>query len=120
MVKKICSKKLLFLFLFTQISMAETMLERNCMSCHIKEKIPSELIYRRYLTKYSSPSLITQKLLIYLKSPKKEYSIMPKQFFLKFPQKRALDLNETILTKSIKAYLGYFDIKKRLVLQESL
>jgi len=120
MVTKLFAKNLLLFFLSLQIAIAETMLEQNCMNCHIKEKIPSELIYRRYLTKYSSSSLITEKLFIYLNNPKKEYSIMPKQFFLKFPQKRELDLNETILTKSIKEYLDYFDIKKRFVLQEPL
>ena len=41
---------------------------------------------------------------------------MPKQFFLKFPEKDALDLNETVLDKSIEAYLNYFDVKEKLVL----
>jgi hypothetical protein len=41
---------------------------------------------------------------------------MPKQFFLKFPQKEKSDLNETILKESIDAYLDYFDIKKELIL----
>jgi len=41
---------------------------------------------------------------------------MPKQFFLKFPEKEALDLNETVLSESIDAYLEYFDVRKKLVL----
>ena len=53
-------------------------------------------------------------LLSYLKNPKKENSIMPQQFFLKFPQKEALDLNDTLLEESVEAYLDFFDIKKRL------
>lgn len=93
-----------------------TLLEKNCMECHIKQQIPSELIYRRYLTKYSTHTAIEKTLLIYLKNPKKENSIMPKPFFLKFPEKEALDLNKTELSESIKAYLEYFDIKKKLVL----
>jgi hypothetical protein len=40
---------------------------------------------------------------------------MPKQFFLKFPEKKALDLNETVLEESIEAYLEYFNIKKKLI-----
>jgi len=52
----------------------------------------------------------------YLKNPKKETSIMPKQFFLKFPMKEALDLNETVLEESVEAYLDYFDVRKRLML----
>jgi hypothetical protein len=42
---------------------------------------------------------------------------MPKQFFLKFPEKEALDLNQTVLAKSIDEYLDYFDIKNQLFLK---
>ena len=40
---------------------------------------------------------------------------MPKQFFLKFPQKEALDMNETVLEESIDAYLDYFDVRRRFI-----
>jgi len=95
---------------------ASEKLQKNCMHCHIKQKIPSELIYRRYLKKYSTHSAIKKTLLSYLKNPSRKTSIMPKQFFLKFPEKEALDLNETDLSESIDAYLNYFDIRKKLVL----
>jgi len=91
------------------------MLQKNCIECHIKQKIPSELIYRRYLMRYSTHKAIKKTLLEYLKAPSKENSIMPKQFFLKFPQKEALDMNETVLEKSIDAYLDYFDVRRRFI-----
>jgi len=65
---------------------------------------------------YSTHENIKDKLMSYLKNPKKETSIMPKQFFLKFPMKDSLDLNETALEESVKAYLDYFDVRERLVL----
>lgn len=91
-------------------------LQKNCLNCHLKQKIPSELIYRRYLRKYSTHSAIKETLLSYLKNPSKKTSIMPKQFFLKFPEKEALDMNETVFAESIDAYLEYFDVRKKLVL----
>ena len=106
--------------LFTTLIQAEApsaLLQKNCMACHIKQKIPSELIYRRYLLKYSTHEAIKERLLIYLNAPSKQSSIMPKQFFLKFPEKAALDLNETVLDESIDGYLEYFDIKKKLILK---
>jgi len=57
-----------------------------------------------------------EKILEYLKNPKQELSIMPKQFFLKFPMKETLDMNKSILEEGVNAYLRYFDIKKRLIL----
>jgi hypothetical protein len=91
-------------------------LQTACLNCHTQQKIPSELIYRRYLLTYSTHQTIEEKLLTYLKDPKKENSIMPKQFFLKFPQKEPLDLNQTALTEGIQAYLDYFDIRRELKL----
>jgi len=91
-------------------------LQNNCLSCHIEQKIPSELIHRRYLLKYSTNRDIKERLFKYLTNPKKETSIMPKQFFLKFPEKASLELNDTELSESIDIYLDYFDVKKKLVL----
>jgi hypothetical protein len=93
------------------------LLKKNCLACHTKQKIPSELIYRRYLLKYSTHDRIKEQLITYLKTPTRKTSIMPKQFFLKFPEKEALDLNGTILKQSIDAYLEYFDIKNKLILK---
>ena len=91
-------------------------LEKNCLSCHVKQEIPSELVYRRYLLKYSTNFAIKERLFSYLKNPNKKNSIMPKQFFLKFPKKEASDMNETALLESIDDYLDYFDVRKRLIL----
>jgi hypothetical protein len=88
-------------------------LKDKCLKCHIKQKIPSELIYRRYLLYYSSKEVIREKIFRYLKNPKKENSIMPSQFFLKFPMKKRMDINNTHL---IDEYLKLFDIKSKLIL----
>jgi len=112
MVKKI----LLILLILTLAQSKEpsTLLQQNCLKCHIEQKIPSELVYRRYLMKFSTKERMQKSIYIFLKNPKKENSIMPQQFFLKFPQKEALDLNDTLLEESVEAYLDFFDIKKRL------
>ena len=105
------------LILFTVPSFTNTsspLLQESCLNCHREQKIPSELIYRRYLLKYSTNRVIGEKLFNYLQTPKKEISIMPKQFFLKFPEKRVSDLNETILKESIRQYLEYFNVKNKL------
>ena len=114
-------KKISILIFLTIIATAQpTQLQLNCMNCHIQQKIPSELIYRRYLQKYSTHKAIKKSLLNYLKNPTQKNSIMPKQFFLKFPEKKALDLNQTVLEESVNAYLDYFDIKKKLILPLSI
>jgi hypothetical protein len=94
------------------------LLEENCLACHREQKLPDNLIYRRYLLKYSSPTRIESALMVYLKSPSKPHSIMPREFFLRFPMKYPTELDEATLQRSIRAYMDYFDVKRRLRLEE--
>jgi len=93
-------------------------LEKDCLACHQSQQIPSDLIYKRYLLKYSSHDTIKKVMFAYLKEPKKSHSIMPPQFFLKFPMKPKSSLLEDQLREDIGAYIDHFDIKKRLRLKE--
>ena len=109
-------EKIVVIALIT-ISVANTTdIKNSCIECHQTQKIPSELIYRRYLMTYSNKRVIEDKILKYLQNPKQDNSIMPKQFFLKFPMKSRLDLNDTVLKNEINRYIEMFDIKKRLIL----
>jgi hypothetical protein len=47
---------------------------------------------------------------IYLKHPSVSSSIMPPQFFTKFPKKEPLEIDDPTLIALIKAYTDYFDI----------
>jgi hypothetical protein len=112
-------KIVLFMLTLTGGIFAQTdTLENDCLSCHKAQQIPSKLIYRRYLIKYSTEARIEDAIFSYLKNPQKSTSIMPPQFFLKFPMKEALDLEDERLHKNIKAYLKAFDIKKKLILKK--
>ncbi len=105
---------------FTVAAESEEMpktLQDACLACHIRQQVPSELIYRRYLMKYSTNERMEEAMLAYLKKPEKKRSIMPRQFFLKFPMKEALQRDEKVLRKEIRAYLERFDVKKKLLLE---
>jgi hypothetical protein len=113
---------LLALLFFTRVYAQETQvqkLENKCLSCHAKQQIPSELIYRRYLMRYSTKDAVAEAMLRYLKNPKKETSIMPSQFFLKFPMKQSFAFSEEILRENISSFIDMFDVKKKLVLPNS-
>ena len=93
--------------------------EKNCLACHKTQQIPNTLINRRYLMTYSTKSRIEEAMVHYVKTPQKSTSIMPPQFFLKFPMKEALKLDEQTLRKHIKAYIELYSVKKVLVLEKS-
>ena len=92
-------------------------LESRCLACHKAQQIPNDLIYRRYLLKYSSAKNIENAIYRYLKNPQKEHSIMPPQFFLKFPMKKELLIPEPVLHQTIRSFIETFDIRKKLKLK---
>lgn len=93
-------------------------LQKECLLCHVEQQIPSALTYRRYLMKYSTSERMEKAIFSYIKNPDKKDSIMPSQFFLKFPMKEVSILDDATLQKMIKRYLNSFDIKKKLVLPQ--
>ena len=97
-------------------SMEKEQFQDTCLKCHIQNQIPNELIYRRYLMKYSTNEAMRAAIVKYLRNPKDQDSIMPSQFFLKFSRKDANTLDNAILIKNIQLFLDTYDIKKKLVL----
>jgi hypothetical protein len=92
----------------------EADVQKSCLGCHEKNQIPSELIYKRYLMKYSTNSSMQEAIFNYLKSPLKKESIMPPVFFLKFPMKKRMQMEDDALKMEIEAFLKQYDIRKRL------
>jgi len=93
-------------------------LEHYCLECHREQRLPDNLIYRRYLIKYSSRARIEKALMAYLKHPSEKRSIMPAEFFLRFPMREPIKLEDSVLRENIQRYIDYFDVRKRLRLEE--
>ena len=100
-------------------STAQISLEQNCLSCHTTQQIPNSLIYRRYLMKYSTKNRIEKAMLQYVLHPQKSQSIMPPQFFLKFPMKEARLHDEKTLRQDIRTYIEHNDVTKHLILEDN-
>jgi hypothetical protein len=103
----------IFLILIT-LTLNANELEQNCLKCHIKNQLPTNLIYKRYLMKYSTKNNMKTAIFNYLKNPKIQNSIMPKQFFIKFKIKNNIKLDDKTLKRDIDLFLEKYDIKKRL------
>lgn len=112
-------KLVIILTLFGSFVIAgESSLQQECLYCHQTQQIPNALIYKRYLMKYSTENRMEEAMFTYLKDPKKEHSIMPAPFFLKFPMKEALNLSDEVLKKNIQGFLRKYDMKKKLILEQ--
>ena len=110
------SLSIVYSFAQNEIQEASMDLQSACLQCHQEEQIPSSLVYRRYLMRYSTPERISEAMFRYLKNPSKTASIMPSQFFLKFPMKKKTKMDDMELRQYIHRYIEKFDVKKKLVL----
>ncbi|BAF72344.1 hypothetical protein [Sulfurovum sp. NBC37-1] len=108
----------IFLAVFVALGAGENItdkaLHEACLQCHSKQKIPSEMIYRRYLLTYSSKTLIREKIFAFLKAPSTETSIMPAPFFNKFSLKKASKLDDERLHRMIDDYIKHFDVDQKI------
>jgi len=93
-------------------------LKKDCLKCHKEQKIPSYVTYKRYLMKYSTKEKIADAMFKYLKNPKKENSVLPPQFFLKFSIKKPTSIDDETLKKDIESFIEKFDVKRRLILEK--
>lgn len=115
--------KIVFIFLILSITLhakksetSQNELYHQCLQCHVKNKLPDALIYWRYLQKYSTEDAMTKAIMRYMKSPKQENSILNPPFFLHFPMKEALKIDDKLMERNTRAYLKKFDMRKRLTL----
>jgi len=108
----------IMMIIFININLFATSLDDKCLNCHKIQKIPSGMIYRKYLLKYSTKENISKAIYEYIKAPSPDISIMPKPFFSKFPIKPLLNIEDSKLKELIELYIKKYDIKKRLRLQE--
>jgi hypothetical protein len=106
-------KILIIVTIFSKYICASS-LDDNCLNCHNHQKIPSQLIYKKYLIEYSSKKIIKRRMMKYLLNPRLDISIMPQQFFLKFPMKDRLDITKEELEMDVDKFIDKFGLKIRI------
>lgn len=109
-------KTIILLVIFFTASNSSQSFEEACIKCHIEGNIPNEVIYKRYLSKYSSHKKMSEAMVDYLKNPTKQKTIMPPRFIDIFGLKEAMTLSDDELNKHVNELIKTYDIKKRLTL----
>ncbi len=113
MVKIFCIAAAIF-----TISSALDDFESLCLSCHEKQGIPTEALYKRYLLKHSSDRRIEAAMVEYLEKPVITKSIMPPRFINKFGIKESSQLSEVELKKYVRILIERYNIRDRLSLDK--
>ncbi len=106
------------IFLISFSLNASESFEKACLKCHIETNVPNEVIYKRYLLKYSSKAKMREAMVAYLKKPIAEKTIMPSRFIDIFGLKERMKLSDVMLNKYVDELINIYDIKKILTLQK--
>jgi len=111
-------KIIYLLAIVSTLSNASQSFEDTCIQCHQDQEIPNEVIYKRYLLKYSSDTNIREAMVNYLKNPMAERTIMPAQFITIFGLKEACTLSDEKLNQLVDEFINKYDIKRKIVLPQ--
>ena len=103
-------KKIFFTFLILFNIQAYDIFDEKCVYCHKMLSISLKDMFFKYLLKYSSENSVKSVLLFYLKNPKPELSVMPKEYINIFGIKQKSDLNDSELKKAIDIYWDRYKV----------
>ena len=109
-------KTVLFISLIVFSLDASESLKKTCLKCHIEANVPNEVVYKRYLLKYSSKGKMRKAMVSYLKNPTKQKTIMPTRFIDIFGLKETMKLSDAELDKYVNELIDMYDVKNKLYL----
>jgi len=104
--------KILIIIINLAIFLQASNFTDKCLKCHEQQNIPFEMIYKRYLIKYSSNIAIKEAMIKMCQNPSIENSELPRGFLRRFGVKDVCSLEEKELYKAIDELIEYYDIKK--------
>ena len=107
-------KLLLSFFIFLQITLSASVYEKNCVVCHKKLPVSIDKYFYRYLLKYSSETNVKEAMLVYLKQPSSEQTIMPEAFINRFGIKKKTKLNDSELKDALNEYWEIYKVFGKL------
>ncbi len=103
-------KKVVLLILLILNIKSYDLFEANCIYCHKMMQVSLKDMFFKYLLKYSSENTVKLVMFYYLKEPKPELSVMPKEYIKIFGIKDKSDLSEEELKKAIDIYWDRYKV----------
>lgn len=109
MVKYFCVTLLLTSFLN-----AQTIYEKNCLSCHHGMAVKIDKFFYRYLLKYSSEKDVKKAMMSYLHNPNYKDTVLVDGLMNRFGLKKKTTLNTQELKEAIDIYWDKYNVFDKL------
>ncbi len=104
---------LIYLILMMPLG-AKGVYEHHCVSCHEGMTITLDKFFYRYLLKYSSEEGVKKALLVYLKDPKIQNSILDTSLINRIGVKKRSFLNDQDLQEALDEYWNLYTVFGKL------
>ena len=103
-------KKCILIFIMIVNINSYDIFDEKCVYCHKMLSVSLKDMFFKYLLKYSSENSVKTVMIFYLKNPKPELSVMPKEYINIFGIKQKSDLNDTELKRAIYIYWDRYKV----------
>lgn len=107
-------KHLLLTVLLTNFLSAQTVYEKNCLTCHKGMAVKIDKFFYRYLLKYSSEKEVKHAMLSYLRNPTLKDTILVDGLINRFGLKKKTTLSEEELNVAIDLYWKEYNVFDKL------
>ena len=107
-------KLLLIASLWANFLNAQTIYEKNCLSCHKGMAVKIDKFFYRYLLKYSSEKDVKKAMNAYLQNPNIKDTILVDGLINRFGLKKKTTLNAKELEEAIDLYWKEYNVFDKL------
>ncbi len=83
---------------------AEDVFDRECVACHVREKVSLRKAFMNALLIYSGHENMKAGLKYFLRHPRRDSSVMGEVFLEKHPLKQPLTLDDATLDRALELY----------------
>ena len=107
-------KLFLIALILTRFLNAQTIYEKNCLSCHQGMAVKIDKFFYRYLLKYSSEKDVKNAMISYLQNPTFKGTVLVDGLMNRFGLKKKTTLNAQELEEAIDIYWDKYNVFDKL------
>jgi hypothetical protein len=89
---------------WTSVVYAEDVFERECVACHVRQKVSLRKTFMNALLVYGGKRNMQAGLKYFLRHPRRDSSVMSEAFLDQRGIKEPLDLNDAALDRALEIY----------------
>jgi len=93
---------------------AENVFDRECVACHVQEKVSLRKTFMNALLVYSGEENMKAGLKYFLRHPRRDSSVMGEAFLEEHALKKPLTIEDAVLDRALEIYWKRYTVQGKL------